>query len=250
MPRKLSIALAPNSLLDLENGSYGFKLSGTSDVVIVDSDVQRTLGSASSVTASALMAIIELKKQVTERDVKQTAAELISADLHAETLQPFAVVTDLADDWRFLWLRGARTIMVLRVPTAPGDPFAPRRAASLLLRRLLAEGSSVADERRAATALLEALPISIGKRQKLSPVKERPHGRGEFDACAASVSDDDSDSDDDVDGPGWDEEDRRRVLFRQVRLAMRRTPWMQDLLHRPACFVVPPISADASNMFG
>ncbi len=251
MPRKLSIALAPNSLLDLENGSYGFKLSGTSDVVIVDSDVQRTLGSASSVTASALMAIIELKKQVTERDVKQTAAELISADLHAETLQPFAVVTDLVDDWRFLWLRGARTIMVLRVPTVVEDPFAPRRAASLLLRRLLAEGSSVADERRAATALLEALPISIGKRQKLSPVKERPHGRGESDACAGSGSDDKSESDgDDVDGPGWDEEDRRRVLFRQVRLAMRRTPWMQELLHRPAGFVVPPMSADARTMFG
>jgi hypothetical protein len=256
MPRKLALALAPNNLLDLENGSFGFKLTGTSDIVIVDSDVQRNaageLSSGSSVSAAALLATIEIKKKVAERDVRQAAAELISADIHAQMLQPFAVVTDLQDDWRFLWLRGQRTIMTLSVPTVQqsgGDASAPRRAASLLLRRLLAEGSSVAADRLAASALLEALPIPIGKRQKLSPVKERPHGREESDACAALVSAlDDSDSDD-VDGPGWDDVDRKRVLLRQVRVAMRHTPWMHDVFRRPARFDAPP-SADAINMFG
>ena len=260
LPRKVALALAPSQLLDLEEGRFGFKLSGTSDLVIIDSDVQRTMagelgnGTLELVSAAALMATIELKKKVTERDVRQAAAELISADLHAQTLQPFAVVTDLKDDWRFLWLRGARTIMVLRVPTveqADGDVFAPRRWASLLLRRLLAVNTELAAERATATALLEALPISIGKRQKLSPIKESPHrdDRGEEDACPPLVCDE-SDDDGDVDGPGWDEEDRRGVLLRQVRAAMRHTPWMKDVLRRPACFDALPMSEGARSMFG
>ena len=245
LPRNLSLELAPNQLLDLETSRFEFKLSGTCDVVVIDRDVQRTLG-GDVVSAAALVTTIELKKHVGERDVRQAAAELISADLHAETLKPFALVTDLNDDWRILWLHDSHTIKVLRVPTADaGDTFAPRRAASLLLRRLLAISTSIATDRIAATALLEKLPIPISKRRKLSPIKERPrHGREEEDAASL---DSDSDSED-VDGGGWEEEEQHAVLIRQVRAAMRRTPWMKDLFRRPEGF--PPMSAEARNMFG
>lgn len=241
LPRGVRVAAAPNQLLDLEDGRLGFRLSGTTDCVVVDGEIERTIG-----MADALRAIIELKKAVSERDLKQAVAELISADLHATALRPFAVVTDLKDDWRFLWLRGERTIRVLRVPEpSAADPFASRRCASLFLRRLLAEGTGEAAERRQAIQLLEALPISIAKRKKLSPVKERA---GHADECDAATHGSDSDEDD-VDGPGWDEEDRRQVLFRQVRQMIRHTPWLQEVC-RPPLLSHGGMSAEVRGMFG
>jgi hypothetical protein len=240
LPRGLRVAAAPNQLLDLEDGRLGFKLSGTTDCVVVDGEIERTIG-----MADALRAIIELKKAVSERDLKQAVAELISADLHATALRPFAVVTDLKDDWRFMWLRGERTIRVLRAPApSAADPFASRRCASLFLRRLLADGTGEAAERQQATQLLEALPIPIAKRKKLSPVKERT-GRGDEFESAAPLSDSDED---DVDGPGWGEEDRRQVLFRQVRQMIRHTPWLQEVCRPP--LLSSGMSAEARSMFG
>ncbi len=232
--------VAPNKLLDLEDPRLGFKLSGTSDCVVLDGEIERTIG-----MSQALRAVLELKKKVSERDVKQAATELISADVHAQALKPIAVVTDLVNDWRFLWLQG-RTIKVLRTPDpSEADPEASRRCASLLLRRLLAEGAGVQAERLEATEVLEALPIPIAKRQKLSPVKEARGGRGDASEAANLTGTDDEE--DDVDGPGWDEEDHRQLLFRQVRQMIRHTPWLHEVCRPP---LRTHMSTEARNMFG
>lgn len=242
MPRDLQLAAAPNNLLDTDD-RLGFKLTGTSDVVVLDREIDRAIGHE-----AAIRALFELKKKVNERAVKQGAAELIAAAVKAQ-YSPFVVLTDLVDDWRFLWLKERRTITVMctPLPTA-ADPFIARRCAFLLLRRLFATASSLDADRLAAISLLDAAPAAaaIGKRQKLSPIKERPKPDAEAGEAAQRVGSPSECSDsDDVDGPGWDEEDRQALLYRQVRSWVRNTPWLQDVC-RPR-IVVPPMSAAVRN---
>ena len=240
MPRDLHLAAAPNNLLDTDD-RLGFKLTGTSDAVVLDREIDRAIGHE-----AAIRALFELKKKVNERAVKQGAAELIAAAVKAQ-YSPFVVLTDLVDDWRFLWLKERRTITVMctPLPTA-ADPFIARRCAFLLLRRLFATASSLDADRLAAISLLDAAPaeVAIGKRQRLSPIKERPKSDAEAGDAAQRVASEGSDSDD-VDGPGLDDEDREALLYRQVRSWVRNTPWLQDVC-RPR-IVVPPMSAAVRN---
>jgi hypothetical protein len=251
MPRDLSarVGETPNQLLDtLEDGRLPFKLTGTGDGAVFDTEIENAISNIEHATAKALLVVFELKKKITEPDLKQAAAELIAADLHS-LRRPFAVLTDLMDDWRFLWLEAGKKIKIMRVPKPTHvDPFLSRRCASLFMRRLLAEGVPSDAERQQAIALLDALPIPVGKRQKLSPVKERRPSRDEEPdehQYRASEVDEDGE-DDDVDGPGWGAEDRKMVLFRQVRQMIRHTPWLQEVC-RPSIFA--PMSADACAMF-
>ena len=90
-------ALAHN-LLNLCGGrQLGFELTGTSDACILDSDILRS----SKMHDLAVRALFELKKSVQEKDVKQAAAQLISAAFKAQ-FSPFVVLTELRDDWTFL----------------------------------------------------------------------------------------------------------------------------------------------------
>ena len=251
MPRDMvRLITAPNKMLDLEDARLGFKLTGTSDSVILDTEVER----ATSSTAWAIRALIEVKKKdINESNVKQAAAQLIAADVHSK-FTIFVVLTDLADDWRFLWLKAGRKIMVTRVPNPTvDDSFVSRRAASLLLRRLLADATHLEAERKNAAAFVEALPVSVGKRQKLSPIKERHNMRGEESDAAVhnnDTGDDDSADDEGADGRGWDEEDRKMILLHQVRKMIRHTPWLQEVCRPPLRQQFPTMTDDARTMFG
>ena len=243
MPRDMvRLITTPNKMFDLEDAQchLGFNLTGTSDstICILDTEVER----AASITPLAVRALIEVKKKdINESDLKQAAAKLIAADIHSQ-FTIFVVLTDLADDWRFLWLKPGRKIMVTRVPDPTADDsFVSRRAASLLLRRLLADATHFEAERKNAAEFVEALPISIDKRQKLSQaIKERHSIRGEESDAAVhnnDTGDVDSADDESADGRGRDDEDHKMILFHKVRKIIRHTPWLQEVCradHRSA----------------
>ena len=208
-----------------------FDLKGTTDAVVVHQGYLRE-----HLPELGIFLVIELKKACDAKAVRQAIAQLIAADLQSQ-LTPFALLTDLREDWHFYWLDG-RTVHVLQPTGATA-----RRDALLFLRRVLASGASVGAELAASTAYVESLPVAIGKRRKLSPVKEeRPPRVSEEEQDALSV-----DSDDDVDGPGWSAEDRQMVLFRQVRQMIRQTPWLQPVCRPP---LISPMSKDVRTMFG
>ena len=219
-----------NTMLSaINNPKLPFDLKGTTDALVVHqgclSEYHPELG---------IFLVIQLQKVCDAKGVRGSIAQLIAADLHSQ-LTPFALLTDLREEWHFYWLEG-RTVQTLR-PTGA----TPRRDALLFLRRVLASGTSVGAELAATTAYVESLPVSIGKRRKLSPVKEERPRRGseeEQDALAYDSAD--------ADGPGWDKEDRQQVLFRQVRSMIRATPWLQDICRPP---LLSPMSTPARSMF-
>ena len=219
-----------NTMLSVINDpKLPFDLKGTTDALVVHQGYIRE-----HLPELGIFLVIELKKVCDAKAVRQAIAQLIAADLQSQ-FTPFALLTDLREEWHFYWLQG-RTVHALQ-PT--GDTA--RRDAFLFLRRVLASGASVGAELASSTAYVESLPVSIGKRRKLSPVKEERPRRGSEDEQEALAFDAD-----DVDGPGWDEEDRQQLLFRQVRKMIRATPWLQEVC-RPS--LSTPISAEARSMF-
>ncbi|MDO9333372.1 MAG: hypothetical protein Q7T57_02480 [Dehalococcoidales bacterium] len=221
-----------NTMLSVINDpKLPFDLKGTTDALVVHQGYLREYH-----PEMGIFLVIELKKVCDAKAVRQAIAQLIAADLQSQ-LTPFALLTDLREEWHFYWLEH-RTVHALQ-PTGP----TARRDALLFLRRVLASGASVGAELTASTTDVESLPVSIGRRCKLSPVKERRKSAEEEDA-SLDVFDIDED---DVDEPGWDAEDRKQVLFRQVRQMIRHTPWLQEVC-RPSIF--SPMSAEVSTMFG
>ena len=223
-----------NTMLSVINDpKLPFDLKGTTDALVVHQGYLRE-----HLPEMGIFLVIELKKVCDAKAVRQAIAQLIAADLQSQ-LTPFAVLTDLREEWHFYWLE-SRTIHALQ-PTGP----TARRDALLFLRRVLASGASAGAELAASNTDVESLPVSIGRRCKLSPVKERRKSAEEEDAGLDHLI---CDSDDDVDGPGWSEEDRRMVLLRQVRQMIRHTPWLQEVC-RPSVFS-SPMSAEVHTMFG
>ena len=102
-----------------------------------------------------------------------------------------------------------------------------RKLAFLLLNRLLAQCSRVEEEIRTADAYLATLGVAISKRRKLSVIAEQRGARGgeereQLERGANSV-----------DGPSWDEEDIPMLLRRQVRKAIRNTPFLLPYVEPP-----------------
>jgi hypothetical protein len=222
---RVVVTRAPQNLLTIEKSTrLPFDMRGTSDLIVYDADAYK----ACSMYQQSLLGAIELKKQIDDKAIRQAAAELIATTCHASLYKPWVLATDLNEDWRFLWLEVGHTIKILR---------AASRADGILYLRSLCAPVAVVDK-ASAEALVEQLPSSTSKRQKLSPIKE---GKNKLEDCEADLG-----SDSDCDSGGWDEEDRKMVLIRQVRRAIRNTPWLQDVC-------VPrfsPMSADVQTMFG
>jgi hypothetical protein len=216
------------SFLSVSDRRLLFDIKGTSDVAVVHKGYI-----AAREESQGVLAVIELKKECTPKATRQTIGQLIAADLISR-YSPLAVLSDLRDEWHFYWLEG-RTIKHLRPPAGPNV----RRDAFLFLRLALAPGFVAGAELTAANAFVDALPVSVGKRRKLSPVKEdRARRDAAEDRDVTGCDDDESEV---------DEEDRQMLLFRQVRKMIRHTPWLQDIC-RPA--LLAPMSAEARNMFG
>jgi len=216
------------SFLSVSDRRLHFDIKGTTDVAVVHQGYI-----AAREEGQGVLAVIELKKACTKKDTRQTIGQLIAADLISR-FTPLAVLTDLREEWHFYWLEG-RTIKHLRPPpTAEG-----RHLAFLFLQLALAPGFVASEQLAAANAAVDALPVSVGKRRKLSPVKEdrprRESGAEEATGWKAAHSDSD------------DEDDRRQLLFRQVRQMIRHTPWLQEVCRPP--LLVPAMSAGARNMF-
>jgi hypothetical protein len=217
------------SFLSVSDRRLLFDIKGTTDVAVVH---QGYISAREE--GQGVLAVIELKKACTKKDTRQTVGQLIAADLISR-FSPLAVLTDLREEWHFYWLEG-RIVKHLRPPSnAQG-----RRLAFLFLKLALAPGFVAGEQLAVANAAVDALPVSVGKRRKLSPVKEdRP--RRESGAEDAAVWDaEESESD--------DEDDRRQLLFRQVRQMIRHTPWLQEVCRPP--LLAPIMSAEARNMFG
>jgi len=214
------------SFLSVSDKRLQFDIRGTTDVAVVHQGYI-----SARLEEQGILAVIELKKGCTKKDTRQTIGQLIAADL-ISTFSPLAVLTDLRDEWHFYWLEG-RTIKHLRPPAGTQG----RRLAFSFLRLALAPGFVAGEQLAAANAAVAALPVSVGKRRKLSPVKE---DRPRRESGPEDSAEWDSESDD-------DEDDRKQLLFRQVRQMIRHTPWLQEVCRQPFCI---PMSAEARNMFG
>jgi hypothetical protein len=216
------------SFLSVSDRRLLFDIKGTTDVAVVH---QGYISAREE--GQGVLAVMELKKACTKKDTRQTVGQLIAADLISR-FSPLAVLTDLREEWHFYWLEG-RTVKHLRPPpNACG-----RRLAFLFLKLALAPGFVVGEQLAVANAAVDALPVSVGKRRKLSPVKEdRPRREsGAEDAAGGDAEESESD----------EEDDRRQLLFRQVRQMIRHTPWLHEICRPP---LRTHMSAEARNMFG
>lgn len=204
-----------------------FDITGTTDVAVVHRGY---------ITARAdeqgILAVIELKKECTPKATRQTIGQLIAADI-LSTFSPLAVLSDLRDEWHFYWLEG-RTIKHLCPPSGPNV----RQLAFLFLRLALAPSFVVGEQLAAANTFVDALPVSVGKRRKLSPVKENRAGHDDEDEKDHLPSDGDSD---------LDEADRLQLKCQQVRRWVRNTPWLREICRSP---LRSSMSKEANNMFG
>jgi len=216
------------SFLSVSDKRLQFDIKGTTDVAVVHQGYI-----SARLEEQGILCVIELKKACNKKDIRQTIGQLIAADL-ISTFSPLAVLTDLRDEWHFFWLEG-RTIKHLRPPAGVHG----RRLSFAFLRLALAPGFVAGEQLAAANAAVAALPVSVGKRRKLSPVKEdRPRRESGADDAAESEAEN-SDLD--------DEDDRRLLLFRQVRQMIRHTPWLHEICRPP---LRTHMSAEARNMFG
>jgi len=217
------------SFLSVSDKRLQFDIKGTTDVAVVHQGYV-----SARLEEQGILCVIELKKTCSKKDIRQTIGQLIAADL-ISTFSPLALLTDLRDEWHFYWLEG-RTIQHLRAPAGAQG----RRVAFAFLRLALTPGFVADEQLTAANAAVSALPVSVGKRRKLSPVKEDRPRRESGPEDSAEWDAKDSESDD-------DEDDRKQLLFRQVRQMIRHTPWLQEVCRQPFCI---PMSAEAHNMFG
>ena len=226
------VALMPldnnHKFLSVSDRRLKFDIKGTSDVAVVHKGYidMRMEG-------QGILGLVELKKDCNQKAIRQAIGQLIAADL-ISTFSPLAVLTDLRDEWHFFWLEG-RTVKHLQPPRSAEG----RRLAFLFLPLALAPGFLVGEKRTSAVAAVNALPVSVAKRRKLSPVKEGRDSEAEEGLQVKIPSNLDSDD---------DEDDRKQLLFRQVRQMIRLTPWLQEVC-RPS-LLRPPISDEARGMFG
>ncbi|RGB22490.1 hypothetical protein C1646_730524 [Rhizophagus diaphanus] len=136
------------SLLSTGNDILPIKLSGTTDVAIVDRH-----SIALQMPEKHIRILFELKKAIAKADTYQAMAELITADLKS-VYSVLAVLTDLNDDWRFYWLEEGR-IKALKLP---------RDSAVALIKRNMSLANQEFDQQEAE--IEEPLP----KRMKLKHI--------------------------------------------------------------------------------
>jgi len=219
---------ASRTFLNVSDKRLKFDIKGTSDVAVLHQGYI-----SAHLEGQGILGLIELKKECNQKGIRQTIGQLIAADLLSH-FSPLAVLTDLRDEWHFFWLEG-RTIKHLQPPKSAEG----RRMAFLFLSLVLGPGFLVGEKQSSAEAAVNALPVSVAKRRKLSPVKEDRTRRDSEDEEGAQVKfSSESDS---------EEDDNRQLLFRQVRQMIRLTPWLQEVC-RPSSF--KPMSEEACGMFG
>ncbi len=90
----------------------GYKLTGTADVAVCDT---RFPSDDSSLIRGSLALIVELKREYEASAFRQGVLELVAHTSMGETAwPPLVLVTDLRDNWRFLWLNDGTKICVLQ----------------------------------------------------------------------------------------------------------------------------------------
>jgi len=107
---------------DLFQGKVpGYKLTGTADVAIIDTTFPQY---DSSLIRASLALIVELKPKFESDSFRQGVLELLAHSSMGETAwHPLALVTDLNDEWCFLWLNDGRKITVLSGTRAQSVKF-------------------------------------------------------------------------------------------------------------------------------
>jgi hypothetical protein len=95
-------------LLNVNDVSLPYSISGTTDVLIMDVSFYSVLDFRSGIRAG-----FELKKKVQDSDVNQAIAALIVTNI-VSNHAVFLVLTDLNNSWIFYWLSNDRTIMMFR----------------------------------------------------------------------------------------------------------------------------------------
>jgi hypothetical protein len=95
-------------LLNINDVSLPFSISGTTDVLVMDRSFYNVLDYRSEIRAG-----FELKKTVQELDIYQAIAELIATNILSNHAV-FIVLTDLNNSWIFYWLSNDNTIMMFR----------------------------------------------------------------------------------------------------------------------------------------
>lgn len=97
----------------------GFKLTGTTDVAVVD-----TRFPLEAFTRSALALIVELKRKFDDAAARQGVLELVAHAAMGETAwAPLVLVTDLNDKWCFFWLNDGKKTTVLSGTRAQAVKF-------------------------------------------------------------------------------------------------------------------------------
>jgi len=100
--------LSKRDLLNVNDVSLPYSISGTTDVLIMDRSFYNVLDFRGGIRAG-----FELKKTVQDLDVNQAIAELIATNI-LSNYAVFLVLTDLNNSWIFYWLSNDRTIMMFR----------------------------------------------------------------------------------------------------------------------------------------
>ena len=89
----------------------GYKLTGTADAAVLDT---RFPLDDSSLVRASLALIVELKREYNDSSFRQGVLELLAHTSMGETAwPPLVLVTDLNDNWRFLWLNDGTKVNVL-----------------------------------------------------------------------------------------------------------------------------------------
>ena len=111
-PRRQFQLIRPtnDTLLSVINNPYlPFDLKGTADALVVHKGYLREFPSK-----LGIFLVIQVKKECDAKAVRQSIAQLIAADLLSDLRRsPFAMLTDLREEWHFYWLEG-RTVQALR----------------------------------------------------------------------------------------------------------------------------------------
>ncbi|CAG8628768.1 13939_t:CDS:2 [Cetraspora pellucida] len=131
-------------LLNINDSSLPYSISGTTDVLVMDESFYRVLDYRSGIQAG-----FELKKEVQDSDTNQAIAELIVTNL-VSNHAVFIVLTDLNNTWIFYWLTNDNLIMMSRTNS---------RDALAIIEMALAEDPKV----KAATTTID-INFPIGMR--------------------------------------------------------------------------------------
>ncbi|CAG8727902.1 5675_t:CDS:2, partial [Funneliformis caledonium] len=162
--RRLGIydTINDNSFLTTSADILPMKLSGTTDLVIVDRH-----SIAMQLPEKHIRILFELKKIIVKADTFQIMAELISADLKSN-YTILAVLTDLIDDWRFYWLNdNDRNIIGFKLPRVNAVALLRKNLAFAELEQERSENKELGQE------LDQVLGISTSEVEEPLPKRQK-----------------------------------------------------------------------------